>query len=45
MICLYYYLLCFLSNKLGEARGLGGRAEEQGTGRKMAQTIYTHMNK
>jgi hypothetical protein len=46
MLCLSYYLLYFLFNKIGEeaeqvlpgSRG-GGREEEGG------QTMYTHMNK
>jgi hypothetical protein len=43
MLCLSYYLFCFLFNKIGEEAeqvlpGSGGWGE-------VAQTMYTHMNK
>jgi hypothetical protein len=50
MLCLSYYLLCLLFNKIGEEgrTGSGGWRKEgqgQGQGEEMAQTIYAHMNK
>jgi hypothetical protein len=52
-LCLSYYLLCFLLNKIGEEgrtgsawkQGSGGKREWVGAGREMAQTMYAHMNK
>jgi hypothetical protein len=50
LLCLSYYLLCFLFNKIGEegrtssVRGVGGK-EEGGGGGDIAQTMYAHMNK
>jgi hypothetical protein len=46
-LCLSYYLLCFLFNKIGEQEGrtgsaLKGRWEERGGG-EVAETIYTHV--
>jgi hypothetical protein len=54
LLCLSYYLLCFLFNKIGEKGRTGpawkqeGLREEGGSGGQgggMAQTMYTHMNK
>jgi hypothetical protein len=53
MVCLSYYLLCFLFNKIGEegrigsswkqgGGGEGGGREQRGD---MAQAMYAHMNK
>jgi hypothetical protein len=53
MLCLYYYCLCLLFNKIGEKGKIGsvwkqGRWEEKegagGQGREMTQTMYVHMN-
>jgi hypothetical protein len=48
MLCLSYYLLCFLFNKIGQdsawKQGSGGRGN-WGWGGKMAQTMYTYMSK
>jgi hypothetical protein len=45
ILCLSYYLLCFLFNKIG-ARGVGGKREQsEGAGGEMAEMMYTHMNK
>jgi hypothetical protein len=53
-LCLFYYLLCFLFNKIREESRTGsawkqgqlGRYElVGGWGREMAQTMYAHMNK
>jgi hypothetical protein len=48
ILCLSYYLLCFLLNKIREegrteVRGRGERGRRQGG--EMAQTMYAHMNK
>jgi hypothetical protein len=51
MLCLSYYLLCFLFNKIVEkgeqvlpgSDVAGGEGGEQGG--EMAQTIYAHINK
>jgi hypothetical protein len=54
MLCLSYYCLCLLFNKIGEEGRTGsawkqeGEGEREGTGRQwgeMAQTMYAHMNK
>jgi hypothetical protein len=47
MLCLSYYLLCVLFNKIGEQKGETGCAWKQGgeVGREMAQTVYTHVSK
>jgi hypothetical protein len=58
MLCLSYYPLCFLFNKIGEEGRTssvwkrGGERERKigegggrGTGGKVAQTMYVHMNK
>jgi hypothetical protein len=42
MLCLSYYLLCFLFNKIGE-EGRTGYAWKWGRG--VAQTMYTHVSK
>jgi hypothetical protein len=42
-LCLSYYYLCLLFNKIGE-EGRTGSAWKQGGG-SGAQTMYTHMNK
>jgi hypothetical protein len=49
MLCLLYYSLCFLFNKIGEEvlpriEGGGGKELWVGGG-VMAQTMYIHMNK
>jgi hypothetical protein len=48
MICLSYYLLCFLFNKIKEEGGTGS-ACKQGCGSggwgKGAQRMYTHVSK
>jgi hypothetical protein len=46
MLCLCYYLLCFLFNKIGEQEGRTGSAWMQRVVRReVAQTMYTHMSK
>jgi hypothetical protein len=54
MLCLSYYCLCFLFNKIGEEgrtgsawKGgvLGGEGGGWEQGGEMTQTMYTHMNK
>jgi hypothetical protein len=54
MLCLSYYCLCLLFNKIGEkgrtgsAWKGGGREEKEGAGEQrgeMTQTMYAHMNK
>jgi hypothetical protein len=46
MLCLSYYLLRFLFNKIGEQEGRTGSAQKQGMwGRGVAQTMYTHVSK
>jgi hypothetical protein len=55
MLCLSYYCLCLLFNKIGEEGRTGStwkRAEREGMeegaegkGGEMAQTMYAHMNK
>jgi hypothetical protein len=49
MLCLSYYLFCFLFNNIGKV-GRTGSAWKQGVGGnegggEMAQTIYVHINK
>jgi hypothetical protein len=52
MLCLSYYHLCLLFNKIGEEgrtgsawkRGGWGKGG-QGQGEEMTQIMYTHMNK
>jgi hypothetical protein len=41
MLCLSYYLLCFLLNKIGEEGETGFCLEA----REVAQTMYTHVSK
>jgi hypothetical protein len=52
MICLSFYLLCFLFNKIGEEEGGTGSAWKrelgwglEGLGEEVAQTMYTYVNK
>jgi hypothetical protein len=53
MLCLSYYLLCFLFNKIGEEEGRtasawkcrGLRERGRGWGREMVQTMYAHVKK
>jgi hypothetical protein len=50
MLCLSYYCLCLLFNKIGEKsttgsawkHGSGGRGRGQGV--EVTQTVYAHMN-
>jgi hypothetical protein len=45
-LCLSYYLLCFLFNKIGEEGGETGSAQKIGWLEKwVAQTMYTHVSK
>jgi hypothetical protein len=47
MICLSYYLLCFLFNKFGKEGGIGSAWKwgfEEG-GEEEAQTMYTQVSK
>jgi hypothetical protein len=53
-LCLSYYCLCLLFNKIGEKaeqvlpgseRGVEGEGGGSGLGGEMAQTMYAHMNK
>jgi hypothetical protein len=44
MLCLSYYLLCFLFNKIREQEDRTGSARKQG-GAGVAQTMYTHVSK
>jgi hypothetical protein len=43
MLCLSYYLLCFLFNKIMEQEGKTGSARS--VGREVAQTMYTNVSK
>jgi hypothetical protein len=43
MLCLSYYLLCFLFNRIVED-GRTGSSWKQGMGEEMAQTMYAYMN-
>jgi hypothetical protein len=46
MLCLYYYLLYFVFNKIGEQEGRTGSARKwSGAGGRGGLTMYTHMNK
>jgi hypothetical protein len=51
ILCLSYYLLCFLFKKIGEEGRTGSAWKRRGWGRRteqggeMAQTMYAHMNK
>jgi hypothetical protein len=40
MVCLSYYLLCFLFNKIGEKEGGTGSAQKWGWGRVSPNNIY-----
>jgi hypothetical protein len=42
MLCLSYYLLCFLFNKIREQKDGTGFAQKGG---EVAQTMYTHISK
>jgi hypothetical protein len=53
-LCLSYYYLCLLFNKIGKKGqnrfclkvwGVWRRGKEWGMGGEMAQTMYAHMNK
>jgi hypothetical protein len=44
-LCLSYYFLCFLFNKIGEQEGGTGSAWKQGgEWGEVAQTMYTHVS-
>jgi hypothetical protein len=46
MLCLSYYLLCFLFNKIGEQEDRTGSAWEwKWVCGEVAQTMYTHVSK
>jgi hypothetical protein len=55
MLCLSYYCLCLLFNKIGEEGRAGsawkrggvdeGRGRGRGAGGEMAQTMYAHVKK
>jgi hypothetical protein len=50
MICLSYYLLCFLFHKIGEQDGRKGSVQKWGGGEdrgrgEVSQTMYTHVSK
>jgi hypothetical protein len=54
MVCLSYYLFCFLFNKIGEEERTGSPWKREGSGEEgrsgeqggeMVQTMYAHMNK
>jgi hypothetical protein len=45
MICLSYYLLCFLFNKIREMGGTGSAWKQGVCGGAVAETVYTHVNK
>jgi hypothetical protein len=45
MLCLSYYCLCLLFNKIGEKGRTGSAWKQEGWGGEMAQTMYAHMNK
>jgi hypothetical protein len=53
MLCLSYYCLCLLFNKIGEEGRTGSAWKRGGKGKRkgvwergeMAQTMYEHMNK
>jgi hypothetical protein len=44
ILCVSYYLLCFLFNKIREQEGRTGFSWKPGGGR-VAQTMYTHVTK
>jgi hypothetical protein len=45
-LCLSYYLLCFLFNKIGEQEGRTGSVRKWGlVEEEVAQTIYTYVSK
>jgi hypothetical protein len=48
-LCLYYYCLCLLFNKIGEEGRIGSAWKRgvgmRGQGEEMAQTMYAYMNK
>jgi hypothetical protein len=44
MLCLSYYLLWFLFNKIGE-EGRKGSDQKGGGWREVVQTMYTHVSK
>jgi hypothetical protein len=41
MLCLSYYLLCFLFNKIGEQEGGTGSAQKVGSGGCGPNNVYT----
>jgi hypothetical protein len=46
MLCLSYYLSCFLFNKIREQEGRTGSARKGGMGEgEVAQTMSTHVSK
>jgi hypothetical protein len=45
ILCLSYYLLCFLFNKIREQEGGTRSAQNWELGGEVAQTMYTHVNK
>jgi hypothetical protein len=45
MLCLSYYLLSFLFNKIGKEEGGTGSAWKQGVCVCVTQTMYTHVSK
>jgi hypothetical protein len=45
MLCLSYYLLCFLFNKIGEEKGRTGSAQKGGLEKEVAQIMYTCVSK
>jgi hypothetical protein len=44
MICLSYYLLCFLFNKIGEEEGRTGSAWRRGCGTNSVYNVSKHKN-
>jgi hypothetical protein len=44
MLCLSYYLLCFIFNKIGE-EGRTGTAWKQEEGRRRGEVAHTHVSK
>jgi hypothetical protein len=45
MLCLSYYCLCLLFNKIGKQGELRGKGGGRGPGGEMAQTMCAHTNK
>jgi hypothetical protein len=45
MLCISYYCLCLLFNKIGEESRTGSAWKPGGWRGNMAQTMYAHMNK